>query len=538
MSHERTQFLAGVRVTGLWTLASRALGMLRDVATAALLGLAAGGVMDAFVIAFRIPNLFRRLFGEGALAASYLPVLTGQLEKDRPAAFQLVSVLLTWLAVILCGIVILCELICAGIWAVAGSDPRVSLVVGLTAVLLPYLLFICLAAQVAATLQALNQFSVPAFVPILLNVAWIAGALLIAPHWSEDKEIQACILAVCILIGGVLQLTFQFPVLWRLGFRYDYNWPASRKAIRRVVTSLLPMLIGLAITQINTLLDSLIAWGFSSPVPDMPIGWLRSGMVYPMREGAAAAIYYGERLYQLPIGLLGMAVATVIFPLLSRHAARGDRTHLADDLTLGLRLVLFLAIPATAGLVLLAEPLTRLLFQRGEFTAADSARTSLMIATYGLGVWAYCALPVLVRGFYALDDYSAPVRIGVTVVGLNLLLNMTLIWILAEAGLALATAISASVQAVLLAIVLSRRWTPLDWRGLAATLMRSVLATGVMTVAGWLILRSIPAGDPWWLQALRVLFPLAGCVLVYLATFAAIGGSEWRLLAGRRIREK
>ena len=529
---DRHPLIAGAGVTSLGTFASRILGMLRDVATAALLGLAGGGVMDAFVIAFRIPNLFRRLFGEGALAASYLPVLSAELERDRRAAWQLASVVFTWLAILLACLVALGEVACGLVWLFWSDVPGVGLLVGLAAVMMPYMLFICLAAQVAATLHACSRFGLPALVPIVLNVSWLVGALLIAPRFAPDQEAQAYVLAFSILTAGVLQLGVQLPVLWRLGFRFDYNWPAARAAARSIVLAMGPMVLGLMITQINTLLDSLIAWGLAQ-APDGPshVAWL-GGAPYPMQQGAAAAVYFGERLYQFPLGMLGIAVATAIFPLLSRHAARGDHRQLGADLTLGLRLVLFLGIPASLGLIMLAEPLARLLFERGQFTSDDTARTVRMIASYAGGVWAYCALPVLVRGYYALGDRVTPMKIGTMVVLVNLSLNLLLIWPLAEAGLAVATSISAAIQAIVLAATFSRRRSRLDWRILGATAGRAAFATLVMAVAGYGTLSAVPAGDGLTGRLIRVVVPLVVSMAVYCAAYSATGGREIAMLWG------
>ncbi len=530
---KRHPLISGAGVTSLGTFASRILGMFRDVATAALLGLSGGGVMDAFVIAFRIPNLFRRLFGEGALAASYLPVLSTELERDRPAAWQLASVVLIWLAVLLTCLVALGEVACGLVWLVWGDVPGVGLLVGLAAVMMPYMLFICLAAQVAATLHACSRFGVPALVPTVLNVCWLVGALLIAPRFAPNREAQAYVVAFSVLIAGVLQLGVQLPLLRRLGFRFDYNWPASRDAVRKVVLAMGPMVLGLMITQINTLLDSLIAWGLArAPQGPSHIAWL-GGVAYPMEQGAAASVYYGERLYQFPLGLLGIAVATAIFPLLSRHAARGDRLQLGADLTLGLRLVLFLGIPASLGLIMLAEPLARLLFERGQFTADDTARTARMIACYASGVWAYCALPVLVRGYYSLGDRVSPMKIGAIVVCVNLSLNLTLIWQLAEAGLAVATSVSAALHAIVLAAVFSRHQSRLDWRTLRATAGRAVVSTCLMAAAGYAVLFAVPAGDGLTGRLVRVLAPMLAGVAVYCAAYSAIGGRETGMLLGR-----
>ena len=531
----RHPLITGAGITGLGTLASRLLGMLRDIATAALLGLSGGGVMDAFVIAFRIPNLFRRLFGEGALAASYLPVFSARLIEDRRGAWKLASVGLFWLSIFLTVLVLVIEGVCGLLWLAFGDVARMELLVGLAAVMMPYLLFTCLAAQVAATLHALGHFTAPALAPAMLNVCWLLAAWLVAPHFAPDRVAQAYVVAAAVAVSGVLQLVVQVPVLRRLGFRFDYDWPATRAALRDIVLAMGPMVLGLTITQLNTLADSLIAWSLSA-VPDGPqqIAWL-GGVDYPMQQGAAAAIYYGERLYHFPLGILGLAVATAIFPLLSRHAARGEREKLGADLTLGLRLVALLAVPASVGLIVLAEPLARLLFERGQFSAADTARAARMIACYAGGVWAYCALPVVIRGFYALGDRTTPVRVGMLVMGMNLTLNMLLVWPLAEAGLAVATAASAAVQAMLLIGAFSRRESPLRWRALVATAVRTLVATALMAAAAYATLRWIPERPGLANELARVFAPLAMGAVVFFAAYRLAGGRDLGvLLAGRQ----
>jgi putative peptidoglycan lipid II flippase len=513
--------------------------MVRDMATAALFGLAAGGVMDAFVVAFRIPNLFRRLFGEGALSASYLPVLSARLEEDRRSAWQLASVIFTWLTVVLLGLFLAAEAVCLLIYVFWGNVPGVSLLIGLTAALLPYMVLICLTAQAAATLQALGHFTMPALAPVVLNVCWLLGVWVAASFFTDDKHAQAYVLAVSVLLGGVVQLGMQLPPLLRHGFRFDYDWAASASAVGQVVRAVLPMMFGLAVTQVNTLLDVLIAWGLAA-APDGPqtILWLSGTVDYPMRQGAAASVYYGERMYQFPVGLLGVTVATVIFPLLSRHAARGMRERIGQDLTLGLRLVWLLALPASVGLVLLSGPIARLLFDHGQFTSDDARRTAHMIAAYGLGVWAYCALPVMVRGYYALGLRTTPVKIAAATVALNLLLNLTLIWPLAEVGLAVSTALSAVVQVVVLVVVFSRRGSPLAWRDLASTALAALVAATLMGLACWITLRQLPPADGLVGRLLGVLVPLVIGSMVYFAFLRFLWPRELALLLGRIGEEK
>ncbi len=346
-----------------------------------------------------------------------MPIFAVEFEASPRRAWQLTTELFTWLAIGLSTLVLLGEAICAVLWWRDSYGAETSQLVGLTAAILPYLVWICLAAQASAALQGLLHFRLPALAPSLLNVCWLAAAWGVAPYFAPDKMAQAYVIAVAILVSGVLQFVVQLAALRRAGFRFDFDWQSGRRAVRQVIVGMLPITLGLAVTQLNTLLDSLIAWSLSTDAGgSRTIGWLGGAVAYPMQSGAAAAIYYGERFYQLPVGILGTAIATVIYPLLSRHAARGDHHRIGADLTLGLRLVWFTALPAGVGIMLVAEPLARVLFEHGEFTAADAARSARMIACYASGVWAYCAIPVLVRGFYAVGDRTTPAKLGVIAV--------------------------------------------------------------------------------------------------------------------------
>ena len=407
--------------------------------------------------------------------------------------------------------------------------------------MLPYAVLICLAAQASTALQALLEFRLPALVPTILNVCWLAAVWIVAPRFAPDKLAQAYAIAVAVVVAGVLQLTVQLPALFRRGYRFEYDWPKSRDAFWQVIGSMLPIMLGMAVTQLNTLADSLIAWTLSSErAGATPIPWLAGAVNYPMRSGAAAAIYYGERFYQLPLAMLGMAIATVIYPLLSRHAARGDHRQLSADLTLGLRLVWFTALPAGIGLMLVAQPLVRLLFERGEFTSEDSARAARMIVCYASGVWAYSAIPVLVRAYYALNDRVSPAKIGLAAVGFNVALNLVLIWPLAESGLAVSTSIAAGVQVVLLASIFSRTLVPLAWLELAKTLLRGSIATGTMAAAVVAVghFYSVDASASRGVLAIHVTLAIGVGVAVYLGIAWLLGMRELRLLVVRPRNER
>jgi putative peptidoglycan lipid II flippase len=341
-------------------------------------------------------------------------------------------------------------------------------------------------------------------------------------------------LAVCILVGGFAQWAVQWPALRRAGNRRDLSVnPQSdpftnRDRLKHIYRAMLPTTIALTVTQLNTLSDSFVAWLLAAPINGPQyISWLGS-VAYPMRQGAVAAIYFGERLYQFPLGLIGVATATAVFPLLSRHAARGNLTSIGNDLSRGLRLVLLASVPAAVGLVVLAEPITRLMFERGQFTATDAARTARMVAIYGSAVWAYCALPVLVRGFYALNDRLTPLRIALGAVALNIALDLTLIWPMAEAGLAAATAISAILQMAVLAILFSRKHVSLDWRLLRFAATQTIAASAAMAFVGILVLNSIPARTGNLNALLRVAIPIAACLTAYCGLIVLFRPAQFR----------
>jgi putative peptidoglycan lipid II flippase len=468
-------------------------------------------------VAFSIHNLFSALFGEGALATCYVPHLAKQRSQSATAAWQTASAVCFWLTVVLSGLVILGEALCAALWWTADSADTRHLL-GLSALLLPYLVLICLAAQVAATLQTFSRFAWSAVSPSLLNLIWLLAAWLVAPRLSGDPHTQTYVLAAAILLAGVLQLAVQWPALRQIGFRFQITRAASREALGAILPAMCPTLFALAVTRINTLADSLMAWGLAAGA-EARIGWL-GGIRYPLEQGAAGAIYCAERVCHFPVGLLGITIATVVFPRFSRHAAAADHRALADDLLFGLRLVLLLGVPAGAGLWLLAEPLATLFFVRGEFTAQDAWRTAQLVRGYSLGTCACCALPVVLRAYYALGDRRTPLRIGSAMVAANLALNLILVWPLGEAALALSTSACAAVQCLVLGGLLLK----LDRTYLAELLSTALCvsaATALMCLIGHLVLQHLAAAE----HVVQVAAVIAASVAVYSALM-------WRLFPG------
>lgn len=522
----QARLFAGLRIVSLCTLLSRVLGLVREMAMAALFGL--GPVLDAFTTAFAIPNLARALFGEGALSTAFLPLFVREQEQTGPeAANRLASAVFLWVALGLSALVAIGELlICAALWWLP-LDAATRLWLVLTSVMLPYLMLICLTAQIGSVLNAQGRFALPALLPVLFNVCSLI-AIWIVQRQELSPESQALWLGVAVVLTGVVQVVVPWPQLRRLGFRLDRRWRDAKDRLRELLRVMAPIVLGLSITQLNVLCDRLIALEFSRPevVDSAPSTELpkEGGAVEPSRNdwrplesGTAAALNLGQRLYQFPLGLLGVALGTVIFPLLSRHAERGDLHHLRDDLSLGLRLVFVMGLPASAGLWLLADPLAEVLFQRGNFDAHDTRQTADMIACYGIGVWAFCGLLIVQRGFYAMGDRRTPLKIGLFVMLINLALNLTLIWLVGARGLALSTSICGILQFGLCLWWIQQRVGALPWWSLASHWGRTLIGTVAMTAIGWWVLQSLAASA---IPATGRLVSLIVTLVAAIASFA------------------
>lgn len=433
---------SNTRTVTLLTACSRLTGLARDAVLSRLFGVSE--LMSDFWIAFLVPNLFRRLFGEGALGASYLPVYT-KLNKSNPdQAGQLASLLLAGLLVVMGMLVLLGELVLFLVSATRDhSDPAIWLMM----LMLPYMPLVCLVAILGVMLQVHGRFGPPAAAPLLLNGAIIAAAVGVSlatgnatPH---AKIVTIGSVAGAVVLAGVIQAAWLF---WSL--RKDVQWTWNRAEasapLRRVLLAAGPMLLGIGVLQLNTFMDGIIASYPTFFDTDQFLGWQ-----YPLDTGAMAVLSFAQRLYQFPLGVFAISVATAIYPLLALQA--DDESSFSDTVRRGLRLVLFIGLPASIGLVLVREPLTACVYQGGVFTSADTTQVSTVLLGYAVAIWAYSANQVLTRACYAKLDTRTPVRIAVRMVGLNLLLNITLIWTpLGIAGLAWSTGICAILQFMLL----------------------------------------------------------------------------------------
>ncbi len=436
---------------------------------ASMLGAAAGSSADAFLVAFRVPNFLRRLFAEGAFSQSFVPVLAEyKTHRSEAEVRRLVSEMAGTLGVLLLLVTVLGILIAPLLVVVfapgfLGHADKFELTVTLLRLTFPYILFISLAALAAGVLNSYGRFGIPAFTPVLLNFSLIGAALLVSPRLQEP----AIGLAFGVLVAGVTQLVFQLPFVKGLGL---LTWPRfglGDAGVRRVLRLMLPAIFGVSVGQINLLLDMLLA----SFLVTGSISWL----------------YYSDRLMEFPLGVFGIALATVILPSLARSHTRESVEEFSQTLDWALRAVWLIAAPAMLGLTLLAGPIIATLFQHGEFTATDTRMAARSLIAYALGLPGFILVKVLAPGFFARQDTRTPVRFALASMVSNLVLNLALVLPLAHAGLALATSLAAYVNAGLLLRSLRAHGAYRPARGWSRLVAQVLLACALMSSTLWLL---------------------------------------------------
>ncbi|MCA8988835.1 MAG: murein biosynthesis integral membrane protein MurJ, partial [Planctomycetaceae bacterium] len=461
-------WLRSVRHVSLLTLVSRILGLVRDMGMAALFG--NGPLLDAFTLAFRIPNLMRRLFGEGALTTAFLPAYISARKQGPEQAARLASGVLIILFSLLTGLILLGWCLLALLQASGWLGADGEHLIWMTAWLLPYVLLICLTAQYCALLHAENRFVIPALVPVLMNLVWIVAIWQIAPAYASSTG-QLKVIIISILVGGVVQLIVPVISLWKLGFRLQFPARADFSRSRSVFLVMLPIVWGLSITQINALCDGALAWWFSL-----------EGNGNRVEQGAASALYFGQRMYQFPLGIFGAAMGTVLFARLAQHVEAKNWEDVIQDVSQGMRLTLLIGIPASFGMLVLAEPIARILLERGKFDHYDTIQTTRMIIAYSVAIWAYLGITVTQRVLFAIQDARTPVRLGMIAVIVNLLLSLPLMFWLGGKGLAIATSVASIMQFLLLVYALSKRLQRNLLQNLMSVFLKSSVATALMCI--------------------------------------------------------
>ncbi|MBN2809535.1 MAG: murein biosynthesis integral membrane protein MurJ [Deltaproteobacteria bacterium] len=450
-------------IIGAATLLSRLLGFVRDMVTASYLGTSI--YADAFFVAFRIPNLLRRLFGEGSLTAAFIPVFAtylaaGKRQEAREIAQTAMTLTALCLTVVtLLGILfspVIISLIAPGF---ADTPEKYEIAVFLNRLMFPYILLISLVALAMGILNADGHFLTPALAPVLLNLCMIGAAL----GLSRVLGNPALALAVGVLAGGLAQLLMQLPVLKKHGFPWRLRFHFRHPAIKRVIVLMGPSLLGLAITQITIFVNTLLA--------------------SYLADGSISFLYFADRLIQFPLGIFAVALGTAVLPALSRAAAGLDWHDFSDTLSLALRLLMFITLPAMAGLIMLSKPIVFLLFQRGHFGAHSTDMVSQTIIAYACGLWAYAGLRIIVPAFHSLQDTKTPVKVGAIALISNLICAVGLMPYLQHLGLALATAIASAVNCLLLLAMLKKRLGPdIQLRGCGRAFGQSLLATTTMVI--------------------------------------------------------
>jgi putative peptidoglycan lipid II flippase len=485
--------LRNIASVSLPTIGSRVLGLARDILLFASLG--AGVWSSAFVLAFTLPNLFRRLLGEGALTSAFIPVFSGALERDGKAgAFDFFNRVFFRMCLILGLLILLGALLLKGLTFSGVLGDRWAMSANLAVWLLPYTFFICLAALVTAALNVLGRFFVAASTPIFLNLCMI-GSLLLGLQYAEDAAGIVAFLCGGVLLGGLLQLTLPLMDLKRAGWR-PRPVQASGEAMGELWHLLLPGLLGAAVLQVNILISRLLAYG--------------------LNEGAAAVLYMSGRLMELPLGVFIFAVATVFFPQMARARSAGKKEVYRERFLSGMTLVLAVSIPAGIGLALLAKPILVALFEWRAFGANEVLRTAPLVAIYGLGLPFYSVATFATRGLHADKEMRAPVRVAVICLFANLALALSLMFWLGEKGLALANISAALVQAVLLLRILKDRHPDLDFRSLMLPFFKILTAgLGMGLFCGFLLTGIEGLGLEPKLASLLVVFGLvpAGVVI-------------------------
>lgn len=498
-------------VVGMMTMFSRVLGLTRDVVLARFIGAEAGA--DAFFVAFKIPNFLRRLFAEGAFAQAFVPVLSEYRARGSIAAVKhlidhvagclgVTLIFVTLLAVL--GAPLLTMLFAPGF---VGDVYKFTLASEMIRITFPYLLLISLTGLAGAILNSYDRFAVPAFTPVLLNVSLITAAVVVSPYF--DEPVYA--LAWGVLAAGVVQLLFQLPFLMRIGLMPQPKVDWHDSDVKRILALMAPAIFGVSVSQINLLLDTVLA----SLLPTGSVSWL----------------YYSDRLAELPLGVFGIAIATVILPGLSRQHASSSPEKFSATLDWALRMILLIAIPAAVALVILAEPILMTLFQYGKTTANDVAMSSLSLRAYALGLVAFMLIKVLAPGYFARQDMKTPVKIGVIAMGSNMVLNLVFVvplhsyWQIGHVGLALATSASAFINAGLLLRGLRREGVYTAKPGWVRFLL-SLMAANVM-MAGSLLWVLPMLGDisllGWWERCVSVMMLCGVGLLVYVVMLVLAG---------------
>jgi len=510
---ENDSVVKAAGLIGAATFSSRVLGFIRDMVLARLFG--ATPAADAFFVAYRIPNLLRELFAEGSMSSAFIPVFTEyHMLRAKHEAWELASAMFTTLLTFVTLITLLGILAAPGIvWLLAPGfhdDPtQLEMTTLLTRIMFPYLLFISLAALAIGVLNSLRAFAAPALSPVFFNVFIIGCALFLSPTLPEP----ILGVAIGVVAGGAAQFAMQLPGLSLRGMLFGVRFEPGHPGVRRIGALMVPSLLGLSVTQVNITVSTILASFFA---------------------GGPTYLFYGMRLIQFPLGIFGVALATAILPTLSAQAARGALDELRATLGFGLRMILFIILPAMLGLILLRQPIVHLFFEHGSFTPADTAATALAVLCYAVGLWAFAGVRIIVAAFYSLQDTRTPALAAVGAVLANLLLSLLLMESFQHAGLALATALAAMLNGGTLVAVLNRRLGGVDWFSVGKSAAR-VLGASVPVILACLWVSGLEVWtrpEEWIAKTIMLVVGIGLSITGYLGAHALMHSEELDVLWG------
>jgi putative peptidoglycan lipid II flippase len=522
---------------GIATMASRLLGIAREVVLALMFGASSTPYMDAFNVAFRIPNLVRDLFAEGAMTAAFVPTFTRTLNgKGKDAAWRLGNLVINALLLVTGVLVVLGIVFAAPItraitsadlvgdflrlfgFAAQAPSPggfasvpgKLELTTELTRIMMPFLTTVAVAVAMMGMLNSLHRFFLPALSPAMFNVVTILCAVLLAPLLESFGFSPILGVAIGTLLGGLGQIAIQWPTLRREGFRYRPTLSFRDPDVREILRLMGPGTLGLAAVQINVLVNTSLAT--------------------TQQQGAVSWLQYAFRLMYLPIGLFGVSIATAALPDLSKHAAAEDRAAMRHTISSGLRLMLMLNVPATIGLIVLAQPIIELLFEYRRFHAADTIATAAALMCYSPGLLGYSAVKIASPSFYSLRDSRTPAIVSVLSILLNLTLNIVLVRVMGYRGLALGTAIAALFNAGTLLFLLGRRLDGIEGRAVFISFLKILLASALMGatsyfVSAWLTIQ-LPWHE-WYWRAIRVSGAIGAGLIVLAGAAHALSIEEF-----------
>jgi putative peptidoglycan lipid II flippase len=500
-------------VIGIATFSSRILGFIRDMVLARLFG--ATPAADAFFVAFRIPSLLRELFAEGSMSSAFIPVFTEyHTLKSKREAWELASAAFTTLLTIVTLVTVLGIL--AAPWLVQALAPgfhtspeKLALTTTLTRVMFPYLLFISLAAVAMGVLNSVRAFAVPAYGALFLNIFIIGCALFLSPLLEEP----IVGVAIGVVAGGAAQFAMQLPSLKLRGLLFGFRFQPGHPGVQRIGQLMVPSLLGMSVTQINLTVSTILA---------------------SFIAGAPTYLFYGMRLIQFPLGIFGVALAMAILPTLSAQAARGALDELRTTLGFGLRMIIFIMLPAMLGLIFLRTPIIHLFFEHGTFTAQDTAETAMTVLCYAIGLWAFGGVRIIVAAFYSLQDTKTPAISAAIAVTANIAFSLVLMAPLGAAGLALATALAAMVNGSILVAVLNRRLGGVDWGSVGRSALRVMLACVPLVVACLWVAGAQVWAHPseWTAKSVMLAVGIGLSVSGYLGVHALLRSEELDLMLG------